>query len=66
MELEDKAFYSTTEFGAALGYTSRYVRKLITAGLIEVQRESYAYRIPREEAVRWGLLDKNGVYGVST
>lgn len=72
MVLEDKEHYSVKEFAAAVGYSDWTVRDLIKDGHILAEKwqwrgpTPFRFMIPREEVVRWGLLDNNGLNGVST
>lgn len=64
--MSKKPFFSVPEFAKLVGWSRRYVLKLVKARLISTERRSKpntAYRIPRSEVVKWGLIadDENEV-----
>ena len=72
MDIEDKAHYTVKEFAAAIGYSVRHVQQLIKDRHLKAQKwqwrgpTPYRFMIPRSEAVRWGLLDKDMDNGVDS
>ena len=63
---DEKPFYSVREFADLIGWPRRTVRYYLKKRLIKSKksylekhkREVY-WLIPREELVRWGLLEEN-------